>query len=101
VPCQAWRPSLGEWGQTLLCRHYLRYKPGTSCVLALELASGRAFLRHGADADRGKMDKWVARAQPADVLAYDRCAGLLLASSSADRDLPALADLAGSVQTLL
>ena len=79
-------------------RRYLRYKPGTSCVLEAELttASGRAgcfvtaYDEHGAD----KLGKTVVKAPDRSLLAVDPEGLLLAATPAADRDLPALAVLA-------
>jgi aminoglycoside phosphotransferase (APT) family kinase protein len=88
---------LGRWlasrGEVLLDRPYLRYKPGTSCVVALRLESGRAFLYGVSEPARPKLDKLVALAQPGSIRAVDHRLRLVLAAVAADRDLPALRDL--------
>lgn len=80
-------------------RDYLRYKPGTSCVLGgrIDLPAGPADLFVTAyDAEGAvKIDKTVADAPRGSVLHVDRIRGLVAALSSADRDLPALAALSG------
>ncbi|MGO1971887.1 MAG: phosphotransferase enzyme family protein [Propionibacteriaceae bacterium] len=91
---------LAEHSEQLLERRYLRYKPGTSCLVGLRLASGDAFaLAVAADA-LPKLDKTVARAHPGSILAVDRGRGLVVARSSADRDLPALQDTGAALAEL-
>lgn len=79
-------------------RRYLRYKPGTSCVLGLTVDTGAgttsAVLSCVTAEALPKLDKTVARAPRGAVLAVDRAAGLLLTTAAADRDLPAVAALA-------
>ena len=96
-PLRHW---LAERGEVLLRRNYLRYKPGTSCVAGVRLASGPAFLLAVSAAAAPKLDKSIVKA-PGDVLAHDRERLLLLASFTGDRDLPALADLEYLVGRLL
>lgn len=95
---------LGDWlaeqGEQLLERRYLRYKPGTSCLAGLRLASGDAFALAVADEAAPKLDKTVARARPGSVLAVNPGQGLLVARSSADRDLPALQDTGAALAEL-
>lgn len=78
-------------------RDYLRYKPGTSCVLGgrVELPSGPAgvFVTVYAADGLGKIDKTVAEAPHGAVLHVDRARGLVAALATADRDLPFLAAL--------
>lgn len=74
---------------TLTRRNYLRYKPGTSCVLGLETDRGPAFAIAVSAAGRPKLDKYLERAGDA-VLTVDRDRGLLLGLPAADRHLPAL-----------
>jgi aminoglycoside phosphotransferase len=95
---------LGGWlrahGQALVARPYLRYKPDTSCVAALELETGRAFVYGVAEPVRPKLDKLVAKAPPGSVLAVDHDRRMVLATVAADRDLPALRDVPGAVARL-
>lgn len=95
---------LGDWlaeqGEQLLERRYLRYKPGTSCLAGLQLASGDAFALAVTDEASPKLDKTVARARPGSVLAVNHGQGLLVARSSADRDLPALQDTGAALAEL-
>jgi aminoglycoside phosphotransferase len=86
-PLRAW---LAGYGQVLARRSHVRYKPGTSCVAALQLQSGPAFLLTVAEPARSKLDKVVLKAPPGTVLAHDPARRLLLASFTADRDLPAV-----------
>ena len=94
---------LGRWleahGQRLRERRYVRYKPGTSCVVGLRLDSGWAFALATSAAGRPKLDKLGGPGQ--GLLALDERHGLALASIWADRDLPALADLPRAVARLL
>lgn len=80
-------------GERLLRVGYLRYKPGTSLVAALRLASGPAFAYAvGADS-RPKLAKTICQAPAGSVLISEPGTDLLVARPVADRDLPALADL--------
>jgi hypothetical protein len=95
---------LGNWlyahGQVLVRRPYLRYKPDTSCVAAVELEAGRAFLYGVAETARPKLDKVVAKAPPGSILAVDHRLRMVLATVAADRDLPALRDLPRAISRL-
>ncbi len=79
-------------------RRYLRYKPGTGCLLALDLrVDGGAVpvVLQAASADSApKLAKTRAQAPPGSVLAVDEARCLLLTTERADRDLPAIARLA-------
>ena len=95
---------LGRWlesrGEVLVKRCYLRYKPDTSCVAALELESGRAFLYGVAKPVRPKLDKLVAKAPPGSIRAVDHRLRVVLATVEADRDLPALRNLPRAIARL-
>jgi aminoglycoside phosphotransferase len=95
------RTWLEERDQRLLRRCYVRYKPGTSVVVGLQLASGRAFALAVSAEGRAKLDKLRHRAGDEDVLAVDPEHDLLLASVWGDRDLPALAALTRVVGRLV
>ncbi len=82
--------------ETLLRRPYLRWKPGTSCVAALELASGPAYAAAFSIGAGGKLAKTLEQAPAGSVLLVERQLGVLVARPSADRDLPALRDLPGA-----
>jgi hypothetical protein len=97
-PLRSW---LAERGQVLQRRSHVRYKPGTSCVAALQLQSGPAFLMAVAESGRPKLDKVVLKAPPGSVLAHEPARGLLLASFTADRDLPAVRALEDNLRRLL
>lgn len=76
---------------------YLRYKPGTSCVLAADVVTAAGeqswlITSYAAQSAR-KVAKSVERAPEASVLIADPDRGLLIATSAADRDLPGLAAL--------
>lgn len=75
-------------------RRYLRYKPGTSGVLAIEV-DGRTVVVtvYEPDAVRPKLSKMRRRSPAGAVLAVDRISGVVLSTPAADRDLPALARL--------
>ena len=79
-------------------RRYLRYKPGTSCVLGAtaELAGGPADVLVTAYDDDGaaKVAKTTEGAPAGAVLTGDLGRGLVAVTAAADRDLPALALLA-------
>lgn len=81
---------LARAGEELLGRSYLRYKPGTSLVAGLRLASGPAFAYAVSAEARPKLAKLVERA-PCGAVLVDSTS-LLVARPAADRDLPALAD---------
>jgi aminoglycoside phosphotransferase (APT) family kinase protein len=94
---------LGTWlgdrhgAPTRWSTRYLRYKPGTSCVIAgdLETAEGTRpcfASAHTSDALE-KLTKTLQRAPAGSVLDTDPSCGLVVASPAADRDLPALARL--------
>lgn len=93
---------LGRWlaaaGWSGGRRRYLRYKPGTSCVLGLDVETDEgttaAVLTCVAAGSVPKLQKTRRRAPGGSVLAADPAAGLLLTTAAADRDLPAVAALA-------
>jgi aminoglycoside phosphotransferase len=97
-PLRGW---LAERGQVLQRRSRVRYKPGISCVAALELQTGPAFLLAVAASARPKLDKVVLNAPPGGVLAHEPGRGLLLASFTADRDLPAVRSLGDNLRRLV
>lgn len=97
-PLRAW---LAERGEVLDRRCYLRYKPRTSCVAGLRLASGPAFLLAVSAAAQPKLNKYLTQARPGDILGADPGRLLLLASFTADRDLPALTGLERNIGRLL
>jgi Ser/Thr protein kinase RdoA (MazF antagonist) len=75
-------------------RDYLRYKPGTSCVLggSAALPDGPvevAVVAYAADSEP-KTDKVLAAAPAGAVLAFSRTLGVVAARSAGDRDLPLL-----------
>lgn len=94
------RTWLSSHGETLVSRPYLRYKEGTSCVAALELASGRAFAYGVSAAAQPKLDKTLAGAPSGAVRAVDSGLRLAVATMAADRDLPAARDLTAAVRAL-
>lgn len=79
-------------------RHYLRYKPGTSCVLSAEVDSGTGpepvLLAGYAPRTAAKLHKSQRMAPPHAVYAVDRALRILAVAPEADRDLPALRPLA-------
>jgi len=79
-------------------RRYLRYKPGTSCVLGADLDGPDGvqpvFVATRRAGSVAKLEALAQAAPAGTVLAFDRQAGLLAATSSADSTLPALAPLA-------
>ena len=93
---------LGRWlaaaGRAGGRRRYLRYKPGTSCVLGLDVDTDEgttaAVLTCVSAESAPKLDKTRRRAPVGSVLAADPAAGLLLTTAAGDRDLPAVAALA-------
>ena len=88
---------LATTNETLLRRPYLRWKPGTSCVAALELASGPAYAAAFSAAAGGKLAKTVEQAPAGSVLLADHELCVVVARPAADRDLPALRDLASAL----
>lgn len=76
---------------------YLRYKRGTSCVVAgdLETAEGTrpGFASAYASDALEKVTKSLRRARSGSVLGTDPSRGLVAATPAADRDLPGLAVL--------
>lgn len=80
-------------------RRYLRYKPGTSAVLGLDLGGAPTFLLAVDPAGEPKLAKY-RRAAPGAILAIDPGRRLLLARPAADRDLPAAAGLDPGLRTL-
>ncbi len=97
-PLRAW---LAERGEVLDRRCSVRYKPRTSCVAGLRLASGPAFLLAVSAAAQPKLNKYLAQASSGDILGADPGRLLLVASFTADRDLPALTDLDRNIGRLL
>jgi hypothetical protein len=83
---------LGRVEEDLLDRGYLRYKPGTSLVAGLRLASGPAFAYAVSAEARPKLDKIIRRAPRGSLIWQSPADGLLIARPAADRDLPALAN---------
>ena len=79
-------------------RQYLRYKPGTSCVLGCRVLTdtGTRDVMVTAYEDAGalKIDKTVSEAPRGAVLHVDRARGLLAVLAAGDRDLPFLSALA-------
>ncbi|MFF2455111.1 phosphotransferase [Isoptericola sp. NPDC058082] len=79
-------------------RPYLRYKPGTSVVLACRWTGAEGsrdvLVRAYAGGSRGKLDKGLDPRRPDEVLLLDRTAGLVVTDWSADRQLPAARDVA-------
>jgi Phosphotransferase enzyme family len=76
---------------------YLRYKQGTSCIIAGELETAQGTRpcyasAHASDALE-KLTKTLQRAPAGSVLGTDPARGLVVASPAADRDLPGLAVL--------
>lgn len=93
--------ALGDWmshqlGAPVSVRaRYLRYKHGTSCVLAAEVGTGSTrrpclFWAY-ATTDQVKVRKTLDTAPSGSVLGADLSHGLLATTPAADRDLPALA----------
>ena len=75
-------------------RRYVRYKPGTSCLVAAQLDTGDdAVVTAYAEDGRQKADK-TSHGCPDAVLAHDTLRRVLAVRPSADRDVPALAALA-------
>jgi len=77
----------------VVTRPYLRYKPGTSCLLAARWLPDagaprdllvRAYAAHALP----KLDKALKHARPGEVVLVDRDAGLVVTDWAADRDLP-------------
>ncbi|MEE6295954.1 aminoglycoside phosphotransferase family protein [Georgenia wangjunii] len=105
---------LAEWlshrlGEELRARpRYLRYKPGTSAVMAVDVRPAdrgtsapacasppsTVLLRAYAPAGAAKLVKSLEQAPGAALIAVDRALLTLATTTAADRDLPALALLA-------
>lgn len=89
---------LSAWGSELLGRavtvrrQYLRYKPGTSCVLYADADGLPLLISAGRPASPEKHRKIVARAGE-NVLGQDHALGVLVGTPAADRHLRALAPL--------
>ena len=85
-------------------RRYLRYKPGTNCLLGLDLAGDHgprpAVLTTWAPGCSRKLARARDAAPPGAVLAADEERGLLLTAPCADRRLPAVAALARDLRVL-
>jgi len=93
--------ALGAWLGVPVRRRYVRYKPGTGCVLGLDVAGRRAFVTAHAPEAAGKLSKAVERAPRATLLAVDRSRLVLAARPPADRDLPGLGQLSRDPDRLL
>ncbi|PZR52654.1 hypothetical protein DNL40_11130 [Xylanimonas oleitrophica] len=91
---------LAAHGRRLLRRRAVRYKPGTSVVVTLDLDDGPAWLLGTTPDAAAKVAKTVRRAPAGSVIAADP-AGMLLARPAADRDLPGARDPEGTVRRLL
>ncbi|MGF0118159.1 phosphotransferase [Promicromonospora sp. Marseille-Q5078] len=85
----------------VVTRPYLRYKPGTSCLLAARWVPDggaprdllvRAYAAHALP----KLDKAVRHARRGEVVLVDRAAGLVVTDWTADRDLPGTRLLTGA-----
>ena len=85
--------ALGDWLGAPVRRRYVRYKPGTGCVLGLDVAGRRAFVVAYAHGGAGKLGKAVDRSPSTALLAVDPARLLLAGLPAADRDLPALGRL--------
>lgn len=80
---------------------YVRYKPGTSCVVGYRLATDAgpvlAYAKAHHPRDAAKLDKARLKETPDAVTGWgvvtDRADTVLVATASSDRDLPALASL--------
>lgn len=85
-------------------RRYLRYKPGTNCLLGLDLVEDggprSAVLTTWAPGRSRKLDRARAAAPPGAVLAADEERGLLLTAPCADLRLPAVAALTHDLRVL-
>jgi hypothetical protein len=79
---------LAEHGRRLQARRAVRYKPGTSVVVTLDLDDGPAWLLGTTPALTAKVAKTAEQAPVGSVIAADVDGGLLLARPAADRDLP-------------
>ena len=85
----------------------LRYKPGTSCVLAFVLERGpdgerTACLARTYHSDLAhKVEKSLAKAHPDAVLAVEHALPLLVTDITGDRDVVALGRLRGDARTAL
>ncbi len=79
---------LAEHGRRLRARRAVRYKPGTSVVVTLELDDGPAWLLGTTPAVTAKIAKTTLRAPVGSIIAADVDGGLVLARPAADRDLP-------------
>lgn len=85
----------------------LRYKPGTSCVLAFVLERGAdreqtACLARTYHTDQvHKVGKSMAKAHPDAVLAVEHALPLLVTDITGDRDVPALGRLRGEARGAL
>lgn len=93
--------ALAAWLGAPVRRRYVRYKPGTSCVLGLELDARRCFAVAYADGSAGTLAKSAAAAPAGSLLAVEGELGVLVARPAADRDLPALARLAADPRRAL
>lgn len=78
---------------TTVRRRYLRYKAGTSCVLAVDVDGRPLVITAYAPGAAVKLRKAERHAHGAAVLAVDHHAGIVVTTPAGDRDLPALAEL--------
>lgn len=74
-------------------RRYLRYKPGTACVQALDVDGARAFAVAYSAESLPKLHKTVRAAPAGTLLLVDLPRRVVVARPAADRDLPFLARL--------
>lgn len=83
--------ALAGWLGAPVRLRYLRYKPGTGCVLALDVDGERSFVAAFAPGAADKLAKTAAKAPPGALLAADTGRLVIAARPAADRDLPAVA----------
>jgi aminoglycoside phosphotransferase (APT) family kinase protein len=79
---------LAAWGHRLVHRHRLRYKPGVSIVMSLELGDGPAWILAVSAASISKFDKLIKHAPANTILGIDPHHRVILARPEAERDLP-------------
>ena len=85
--------ALSAWLGAPVRRRYVRYKPGTLCVVGADVGGERAFVVAAAPGAAAKLSKTVTRAPAGALLGSDPQRLALAARPAADRDLPALARL--------
>src|SRR5699024_2842642 len=96
---------LADWladnGMDLVSRNYLRYKPGTSCVAGVTLASGPGLVLTVSAGAAPKLHKSLRAVSDRTPVAVTSDRLMLASAATADRDLPGAGDVTATLRRLL